>query len=444
MQKQTTKVATVQTTGEFVQTDATPAQPQPHTAPDGATAATAIAVGSAEVTATKSQSIAAATTRKATQAPADGTSAPAEVPNSHLPAVLTPIEPLPANEALTFLGVKPDVKDMTLDEKFACLKQCFAYGYGVRKVLCQVFESIRDEFKTYEKNRAGMPTVEEAFKRRGLNYKTVYSVVQREKERRAEDAQFFAAIKAQASGKDSQRLDLPPIGEKVVLGNGRKGMVLTQSMTDGGKSAEVCFDDDGTTEIVKANDVVSLASIKKAKAQAKVAKGTARITGATEKALFPSFKGTEWLTNLIAFLSADAVGRVSPLKAVFGELCKDKFRDRVVTFAQRICDLFFEGEFVVTVSNRISGETKAAPAPTPYNQPPIANVGSETGVTPHGFFAKLTKEVDFGTPWHVFQVGGNKLPLAFAKNRQDAEFQAAKLDRQFLTDTQNKKTAKAA
>ena len=46
------------------------------------------------------------------------------------------------------LGVKPDIKDMTLDEKFACLKQCVAYGHGLRKVLCEVFEGIRAEFKT--------------------------------------------------------------------------------------------------------------------------------------------------------------------------------------------------------------------------------------------------------------------------------------------------------
>jgi hypothetical protein len=104
---------------------------------------------------------------------------------------------------------------------------CFAYGYGVRKVLCEVFESIRAEFKTYAKNRADMPTVEEAFKRRGLNYKTVYSAIQREKDRRAEDAQFFAAIKAEQSTKNLHGVDITdsdlPVGTKVILGDGTKG-----------------------------------------------------------------------------------------------------------------------------------------------------------------------------------------------------------------------------
>jgi hypothetical protein len=107
------------------------------------------------------------------------------------------------------------------------------------------------------------------------------------------------------------------------------------------------------------------------------------------------------------------------------------------------CDLFYEGEFVVTVGNRKSAETKvAAPAPKP-NQPPTAKVGTETDATPHGFYAKLTKETEFGTPWHVFQSGGNKLPLAFAKNRQDVELETAKLERKFVADTENAKAAQA-
>lgn len=106
------------------------------------------------------QSIAAAETQVATPAPTNGTSANAELPANHQAlAAQPPIVPLPANEALTFLGVKPDIKDMTLEEKFTCLKQCFTYNYGLRKVLCEVFESIRAEFKTYKKDRAGMPTV---------------------------------------------------------------------------------------------------------------------------------------------------------------------------------------------------------------------------------------------------------------------------------------------
>ena len=65
-----------------------------------------------------------------------------------------------------------------------------------------------------------MPTVEEAFKLQGLCYKTVCSQIQREKDRRAEDAQFFDAIKAQSSTKTIHGLDitdddLPAVGTKV-------------------------------------------------------------------------------------------------------------------------------------------------------------------------------------------------------------------------------------
>lgn len=85
-------------------------------------------VTGAEAPTTKSQSIAAAETQEATSA-TDGTFANAKVPDKpQALAVQAPIVPLAANSALTFLGVKPDIKDMTLDEKFTCLKQCFAYG----------------------------------------------------------------------------------------------------------------------------------------------------------------------------------------------------------------------------------------------------------------------------------------------------------------------------
>jgi hypothetical protein len=245
----------------------------------GAAAGTAPAVADAEAATTASQSMAAAETPVATPAPTNGTSANAEVPaNPQALSAQPPIVPLPANEALTFLGVKPDIKDMTLEEKFTCLKQCFTYGYGLRKVLCEVFESIRAEFKTYKKDRAGMPTVEEAFKHRGLDYKTVYSAIQREKDRRAEDAQFFAAIKAQASTKNIQGLDVThdglPIGTKVVFGDGTKGQVLTASEKSA-PNAEPSFEvvtEEGTAVHVKRGDLVTLASVIEAKAQAKAAK----------------------------------------------------------------------------------------------------------------------------------------------------------------------------
>jgi hypothetical protein len=216
--------------------------------------------------------------QESTPAPA-GTSAFAEVPcNSRTLTVQPPIVLLPANETLAFLGVKP-INDMTLDEKFACLKQCFAYGYGVRKVLVEVFESIVAEYKTYVKDRKGTPTVEEAFKQRGLNYKTVYSAIQREKERRTEDAKFFAELKAQTPTNNIHGLevtddDLPPIGEKVVDADGRRAVVLTHGVADGGcKTVEVVYEDDGTSEILKAGSLVRLAEVIAAKAAAKAAKG---------------------------------------------------------------------------------------------------------------------------------------------------------------------------
>jgi preprotein translocase subunit YajC len=229
------------------------------------------------------QSIVAAKTQVATPAPTNGTSANAEVPANHQAlGAQPPIVPLPANEALTFLGVKPDIKDMTLEEKFTCLKQCFTYGYGLRKVLCEVFESIRAEFKTYKKDRAGMPTVEEAFKQRGLDYKTVYSAIQREKDRRAEDAQFFAAIKAQASTKNIHGLDVTvdglPIGTKVVLSDGTKGQVLTvaeKKSPDSERSFEVVTEE-GTAVQVKREDLLTLAEKKAAKAVAKAAMAAAK------------------------------------------------------------------------------------------------------------------------------------------------------------------------
>lgn len=214
-------------------------------------------------------------TQLATSPPVNGTFANAKVSTSLAPAVPTPIVPLPANEALAFLGVKPDIKDMTLDEKFACLKQCFSYGYGVRKVLCEVFEAIRAEFKTYTKDRAGMPTVEEAFRQRGLNYHTVYSTIEREKVRCAQDAMFFAEIKAKAftTNRNGIETDLPPVSEPVVVEDGRRAVVLRHCETDtGSKTAEVLYEDDGTSEIKKAESLVTVAEVKAAKAAARAAR----------------------------------------------------------------------------------------------------------------------------------------------------------------------------
>jgi len=222
--------------------------------------------------------IAATETQLKTPAPAGGTFAIAKVPVSPAPVVQPPIVPLPANHALAFLGVKPDIKDMTLDEKFVCLKQCFAYGYGLRKVLCEVFEAIRAEFKTYVKDRSGMPTVEEAFRLRGLNYHTVYSTIQREKGRRAEDAQFFAAIKAEQSTKNVHGVDITdddvPVGTQVVLSDGTKGQVLTagEKKSPGSVPTFEVVTEVGTAVQVKRGDLITLAE----KAAAKAAKEAAK------------------------------------------------------------------------------------------------------------------------------------------------------------------------
>ena len=87
------------------------------TAPYGDAAGIAPAVTGAEASTTGTEPIAPSETQ-GTPVPANGTSANAEVPaNSQSLTVQPAIVPLPANEALAFLGVKPDIKDMTTEEK---------------------------------------------------------------------------------------------------------------------------------------------------------------------------------------------------------------------------------------------------------------------------------------------------------------------------------------
>jgi hypothetical protein len=420
----------------------------------------------------ESQPIAAAEDSSETLTLMSGTFAIAKVPE--LPAPIVVLSPV---ETLRFLGVKPDIKDMTLDEKFACLKQCFAYGYGVRKVLCEVFESIRAEFKTYAKDREGRPTVEEAFKQRGLNYHTIYSAIQREKDRRAEDAQFFAAIKAEQSTKNIHGVDITDddlrVGTKVILGDGTKAQVLAageKKAPDAEPSFEV-FTDEGTAVQVKRGDLITFAEKEAAKAAAKVEKEatkragsqkeaeekeTARIAVAAAKedaqlksadfykeqyfalvALvnaapkemtpaefaqtvndnlrvayeslnaeeaklvkpapkpFPSFGGARGVSNLVSFLSADAIGRPSPLKIVFGSLQAAKFADKLRDFAQRIADSFHAGKFEVVVKLRIAKQAAPYVQPLPPAQPdppPTTKVGDKSGPTPHGFYWEFAKD----------------------------------------------------
>jgi hypothetical protein len=463
-----------------------------------------------------SQSVSTAKTQTAQTA--NGTSADAEVPaNPQALAVQPPIVPLPAGEALVFLGVKPDIGSMTLEEKFGCLKQCFSYGYGVRKVLCQVFEAIRTEFKTYTKNRAGMPTVEQAFAERGLNYKTIYSAIQREKDRRTEDAQFFAAIKAQAStnnihGLDITDDDLPPVGTKVILGDGTQGQVLAigqKAAPDSEPSLEI-ITEEGRAVQIKRGDLITFAEKEAAKAAEraeKVAKAleaqddggkreeskTKRIAAAAAKAdhaaksdafyaaqyfnllaminsapkefsrseftqsvmeqlqvayealgedaqrvsrvqhLFPTIaQGNE--NELFTFLSADAVGRKSLVNIVFGGIGKESFRDKVGKFAQRICDLFHDGRFQVSVTDKtqpapkVKKATAAARPPEP-DRPQTTKVGDKSIPTAHGFFYEF--RVHAKLPYVVRDANNPNLAiLTECRNRAEAEFKISTYDRE--------------
>lgn len=470
-------------------------------------------------------------------APTAGTFANAKLPeDSQGIAVQRAIMPLPVNEALIFLGVKPDIKDMTLEEKFTCLKQCFAYGYGLRKVLCEIFESIRAEFKTYNKDRGDVPTVEEAFKERGLNYHTIYSGIRREKIRRAEDAEFFALVQAQQATGNVHGVaitdnDLPPVNTSVVVKGGRQAIVVTQGTADGGgKTVEVIYKDDSTSEIVKASDLVTLADLLAAKAAGakdKNAKGTkeeadmARIAATAAKeddalkssdfyanqyfalvalinaapkemtpaefthtvndnlhmaaaamnaeeakrlkpALprFPSFKGPKGINTLISFLLVDAVGRPSPLKTIFGGLTQPEFAKKINIFVQRVCESLYKGEFEILLTDRAkdreeehddkpkpAGErtagNKAAPMPPSPDEVKLPSlIGSETERTPHGYFARRVKSNQFDTPWHVYK-DGVKSPVAFATNKQDAEFEVATQERQCMARIDSAKSAGA-
>jgi hypothetical protein len=286
MKNKMKKAATTQI-GESVQTDAAPAQSQPTTAPDGTTTGNAPVVAGAEAIATTSQSIAVAETQVT---PEGGTVASATVPNSPSLAPETPLELLPLDSALSALGVKPKIADMTEDELFTCYKQSVELGYGLRKVTLAVYDEIIERYKTYKKDRpVDCPTVEEAFRRRGLVYGTIRSQISREKTRREEDAKFFAAVKAQASTGNIHGLDVTdndlPVGTKVILGDGTKGQVLTageKTAPDAEPSYEVVTEE-GTSVQVKRGDLITLAEKEAAKAAAKAAKDAAKNTPEAQK-----------------------------------------------------------------------------------------------------------------------------------------------------------------
>jgi hypothetical protein len=477
MQTNTNKSTTAQN-GESVQTDAGPAQPLPRTAPDGTSSGSDAVVSGEGATFARPQPIRAAETQVATSAPA-GTSAKAEVPSdSQALAAVLPITPLPAKGALAFLGVKPNIKDMTLDEKFACLKQCFAYGYGIRRIQVEVFASIVAEFKTYAKDRKGMPTVEEGFKQRGLNYKTIYSAIQREKERLTEDAKFFAEIKTQASTKNVRGLEptgnnLPPVGEKVVVEDGRTALVLahgTQHAPGGNLSVEIVYEDDGTSEVRKAGSLVPLADVlaakkavakqgkeKSGKRQNEVqtrrkaaAKANRERPAADVKQTEPAPGGSPTLAQgcenkLFIFLSANAAGREAPINAVFGGLDQASFRKHLTQFAQRIADKFYDGTYkvVITEAQPVPPETEAAVPPEteaavpPWNpgQPAVTKVADKSAPTPNGYYWGFSKREK---PYSIYKIGEERALgiLCECKTKADAELKVASYERDHVAPPQ--------
>jgi len=97
----------------------------------------------------------------------------------------------------------------------------------------------------------------------------------------------------------------------------------------------------------------------------------------------------------VGFLSADAVGRPSPLKTIFGGLKKDEFAKKMNTFMQRICDSLYEGEFEIFLTDgakvrkatdeATKAKEAAATPPSqglPFGQPPLTP-GKKYTVRPH-------------------------------------------------------------
>ena len=93
---------------------------------------------------------------------------------------------------------------------------------------------------------------------------------------------------------------------------------------------------------------------------------------------------------MFTFLAADAVGRKSLINAVFGGIEKNSFPGRVGKFAQRICDLFHDGRFQVTVTDKMQPVPKpkkatAATRPPGPDRPPTT-VGDKSIPTARRFF----------------------------------------------------------
>lgn len=356
------------------------------------------------------------------------------------------LTPLPRKDGLSFLGLKPKIADMTLNEKFECLAQSLSYTSCLLSISIEVFESITTEFKTYEKIRAGMPTVEEAFRERGLPYQTIYSRIRREKKRRAEDAQFFAAIKAAALARDAKATEIAA-GTTVVESTGRRAIVVNQASNAGTNVAEIRYQDDGTTEIKKCDALVSLADIRAAKATAR----SARKRSETETVCDETFAtnglgGSSCKHNCVAFailhrgdekklfnILSEKRGGDSVISKVFGSL-GESLASSVQTFAQRILDQQYDGMYVVTVTEKslpqtCAGEEKPVAAFVDPGSTQATSIGYKSSPTPNGFLYEFRKH-----PTHPYVVrNANKPELGVIekfKSRADAELKVATCERE--------------
>jgi hypothetical protein len=173
MQTKTNKAATAQN-GESVQTDAAPAQPQPHTTPDGSTAGTDPTVLGAEATTTISQSIvvnAESTAASLTASGAGTTTALAtwdNVPNTQVPD-------LTALSSLSF------------DDLLSAAKKMWKFGRMTHDVVVAIFRQIMDRYDGRQATRPPMK-VEEAFASIGVNYEAARKMVYRDRKKRELEA----------------------------------------------------------------------------------------------------------------------------------------------------------------------------------------------------------------------------------------------------------------
>jgi hypothetical protein len=134
--------------------------------------------------------------------------------------------------------------------------------------------------------------------------------------------------------------------------------------------------------------------------------------------------------NLIAFLSADAVGRPSPLKTIFGSLERAMFAATLKDFSQRIADKFYDGKFEVVVAPRIAKEAAHQTQPEPPAQPdqPQTKIGDRSEPTPNGFFCEFVKNKN------SYAVRDKNNPnlgiLCECKNKADEEMKVATYERE--------------